>query len=123
MNALLRWRTKLLWRWQARVLPVLPLPFIPVQYRWHFDHIALRLLSLDLGGRQIGNALAQQDFNGADLADGQFGLEQTQRMVLTAMNGTGKPAVHPKGRPAKLPSGLSALLLRRHNNQRLCWGQ
>jgi hypothetical protein len=31
---------------QARVLPVLPLPFIPVQYRWNFDHIATRLLGL-----------------------------------------------------------------------------
>jgi hypothetical protein len=40
----------------------------------------------------------------------------------TAMNGTGKPAVHPKGRPAKLPGGLSASLLRRHNNQRLLLG-
>jgi len=36
----------------------------------------MRLLGLDLGGRQIRNALAQQDFNGADLAGGQFGLEQ-----------------------------------------------
>jgi hypothetical protein len=28
----------------------------------------MRLLSLDLGGRQIRNALAQQDFNGAQLS-------------------------------------------------------
>jgi hypothetical protein len=30
----------------------------------------MRLLGLDLGGRQIRNALAQQDFNGADLYGG-----------------------------------------------------
>jgi hypothetical protein len=28
----------------------------------------MRLLGLDLGGRQIRNALAQQDFNGAESA-------------------------------------------------------
>jgi hypothetical protein len=42
----------------------------------------VRLLRPDLDGRKVRKALAQQDFNGADLADGQFGLEQTQRMVL-----------------------------------------
>jgi hypothetical protein len=42
----------------------------------------MRFLGLDLGGRQIRNALAQQDFNGADLAGGQFGLEQAQGMIL-----------------------------------------
>src|SRR5262249_5771291 len=44
--------------------------------------LAMRLLGLDLGGRQIRHALAQQDFNGADLADGQFALEQAQGMIL-----------------------------------------
>jgi len=34
----------------------------------------MRLLGLDLGGRQIRNALAQQDFNGADLRQRQLDL-------------------------------------------------
>src|SRR5262245_12903063 len=34
----------------------------------------MRLLGLDLGGRQIRNALTQQDFNGADLRDREFDL-------------------------------------------------
>ena len=29
---------------EPRVLPVFPLPFIPAQYRWKVDHIAIRLL-------------------------------------------------------------------------------
>jgi hypothetical protein len=45
-----------------------------VQYRWNFDHIAMRLLSLDLGGRQIRNGLAQQYFNGAQLGHGEANL-------------------------------------------------
>src|SRR4029077_16546336 len=55
-----------------RVLPVFPLPFIPAQYRWKFDHI--RLLRPDLSGRKVGNGLAQKDFNGAQLGDGQANL-------------------------------------------------
>jgi hypothetical protein len=31
----------------------------------------MRLLGLDLGGRQSRNALAQQDFNGAQLGHGE----------------------------------------------------
>jgi hypothetical protein len=35
---------------------------------WNLDDIAMRLLGLDLGGRKVRNALAQQDFNGAQLS-------------------------------------------------------
>src|SRR5262245_4007534 len=45
----------------------------------------MRLLGLDLGGRQIRHALAQQDFNGADLADGQFALEQADGLPLSVV--------------------------------------
>jgi hypothetical protein len=31
----------------------------------------VRLLILDLGGRKVGNGLAQQDFNGAQLSQGE----------------------------------------------------
>ena len=47
------------------------MPFIPVQYRWNFDHIATRLLGLDLGSGQIRNALPQWCFNGAQLSHGK----------------------------------------------------
>jgi hypothetical protein len=36
----------------------------------------MRLLRLDLGGRQIRNALTQQDFNGAQLGHGQANLTE-----------------------------------------------
>src|SRR5262245_46390499 len=39
----------------------------PSLFRGDLDHVAVRLLSLDLGGRQIRKALAQQHFDHADL--------------------------------------------------------
>jgi len=39
----------------------------PSLFRGDLDHVAVRLLSLDLGGRQIRKALAQQHFDRADL--------------------------------------------------------
>ena len=59
---------------QPRVLPVFPLPFIPAQYRWKFDHIAIHLLRPDLGGRKVGNGFAQEDFDGTQLGHGEANL-------------------------------------------------
>src|SRR5947208_2219403 len=41
--------------------------FIPVQYRRNFDHVALRLLGLYVGGHQIRNGLVQQCLDGTQL--------------------------------------------------------
>ena len=54
-----------------RLKPVFPLPLIPAQYRWKFDHIAIRLLGPEFGGRKVGNGLAQEDFDGAHLSGGE----------------------------------------------------
>jgi hypothetical protein len=61
-----QWKALPWWKklsWQAWVLPVFPLPFIPVQYRWNFDRVAMRLLGLYVGGHQIRNALAQSELS------------------------------------------------------------
>ena len=62
---------------------VLRLPFHNVQEWRDFNDVALRLLSLDPGGRQIRNALAQQDFNGAQLGAWAADTSAVRRVVVT----------------------------------------
>src|SRR5262245_52338820 len=49
-------------------------PFLAAELWRHLNHVAMRLLRLELDGRKVGNALAQQDFRGADLRHRQFDL-------------------------------------------------
>src|SRR5712691_2177152 len=81
------------------------MPFIPVQYRWNLDHIATRLLGLDLGSGQIRNALAQQDFNGAQLSRGR--PNRTPRSFARLRPTPVRARINSRSNSARPPSTVS----------------